>query len=111
SRRCCASSSTISASRSGVSETKVSRARSSCFQSRIFQSCNSVNRGHELEPGTAMRFENLASFESETVIATAALAGLFDPTSGDPSSFLHAIEQRIQGGDVEAELGFGSLLE
>src|SRR5262245_29046454 len=92
----CAGSMRLSASRP-------SRARISARQSGIAGSRDVRDGLYELPPTQSLCFESLSPVASDRVIATAPLPGLLDPPADDPPALFHAVEQRIQRGDVERE--------
>src|SRR5262249_47802392 len=71
--------------------------------SGIFDSCNPVDRANELAPGAALRGEDGGARRRETVVASPALAGLFDPPPLNPAAFLEAVEERIERGDAKRD--------
>src|SRR5216684_5504794 len=83
----------------------------SSFQSGMFCLRNPVDRLHKCLPTTALRGENLLALGRQAVIAPAALAALLHPSPLDPSAFLQAIEQWIEGGNIEANGAAGALLD
>src|SRR5829696_51397 len=102
SSRCWASSSTISASRAGVSLRPDNRLLTSSFQSGMFDSGNTINGFDKLLPTVTLRRQNLLAFGSETVIATSSLSCFLYPATLNPTSLLESIEQRVKRGDVES---------
>jgi hypothetical protein len=46
------------------------------------------------------------SFRSKTIVAAAALSGLFYPSAGNPATLLQAIKKRIKRSDVETQSAF-----
>src|SRR5574338_485232 len=119
SSRCCATSSTSSASSWGCSRAEAMRgrmsARQSCERSGISHPGDAVDGGDELLPAVALGLEGGAAVGGEAVEALAPLAGLLDPASDDPPALLHAVEERVEGRDVEdedaARSGLDELLE
>src|SRR6185369_2743557 len=103
SSRCWAISSTSSASSCGLSRSDASRARTAVRQSCIAFSGNSVDGGDELAPTRALGLERGTAGRGELVEAPAPLAGFLDPAADDPAAVLHAVEQRIERRDVEAQ--------
>jgi len=71
---------------------------------------NPVDRLHKCLPTTALRGQNLLALGRQAVIAPAALAALFHPSPLNPSAFLQALEQWIEGGNTEANGAAGALL-
>jgi hypothetical protein len=45
-------------------------------------------------------------FRSKTIVAAAAVSGLFYPSPGNPATFLQAIKKGIQRSDVETQSAF-----
>jgi hypothetical protein len=72
---------------------------------------DAVDRGDEALPALALSGQHLPSGGGEPVVAPAALALLLHPSAGDPAAALQAIEQRIEGSDLEDEVAVGSLLD
>src|SRR5690349_15652198 len=85
---CSATSSTISASRSGGQESREQRF-----------------------PAAALRREGLAARRSDPVETAAPQARLLDPPPLDQPTPLEAIQQRIERGHAEADLAVGALLD
>jgi hypothetical protein len=52
-------------------------------QSGIFCLRDAMDRGNEVQPGGALGLEHFPALRGEPVKAAAALAGLFDPATGD----------------------------
>src|SRR5262245_31924874 len=83
-----------------------SRARSSSVQSGregsgMVELQDAVNAGNELRPRPALLLEHLLALGGHAVVPPAALSGLLDPAPLDPAAVLEAIEQRIEGRDLE----------
>ena len=54
---------------------------------------------------------NLPALRRQVVVPAAALPCLLDPLPVDPAAPLHAIQHRVQGGDVEAQHAVGSIVD
>src|SRR5688572_10939266 len=130
SSRCCESSSTISLSRVGESCRDDKRERTSFAQralsdassfgvegpalsdallagvegSGMFISRHSPNGLHERGKCFLLQGKHAAPLSGDVVEAAAPLVGLFDPGALDPSTLLEAIEQGIEGINVECQL-------
>src|SRR5262249_958249 len=111
SSRCCESSSTISSSRAGSRRAFESAARTARFQSDTLGSGHAVDGGDEVVPDALPLLEDGTALGREAVVAAAALARLLDPAALDEAALLEAIEERVEGGDVEAEDAVGALLD
>jgi hypothetical protein len=74
----------------------------------MFPSRDAPHGLHEGGPRLSLLDKHAPPFSRDLVEPAAPLAGLFDPDPLDPSTLLEAIEQRIQGIDVERELTAGS---
>src|SRR2546422_64782 len=111
SSRCCDSSSTISLSRVGESRSDNNRVRTSLVQrveeSGMFASGHSPHGLHERRPGLLLLCQHAFPISRQLVEAAAPLVWLFDPGTLDPSALLEAVEQGIEGIDVECELTAG----
>jgi hypothetical protein len=70
----------------------------------MFFSRDQPDRLDERIPGFTLARQHAAPVGGKAIEASAALAGLFDPGPFDPAALLEAIEERIQGIDVEDEL-------
>src|SRR4051794_352427 len=100
---CWASSATISASRSGLTRSPPRRCPTNAFQSRMIEPRQSIQCIDELPPGTALLGERGATGRGEFVVAAAPFAGLLHPLALDQFLALHAIQQRVETGDVELQ--------
>src|SRR5690348_331189 len=113
--RCCATSSTSSASCSGRKPALATRARTSARQSYISHPRDSIDCRDERLPALALRLERRSAGRREAIESPPPLARFLDPSSDDPPALLHAIQQRIERGDVEGEHAlrsrFNELLE
>jgi hypothetical protein len=77
----------------------------------MFYSRDAADSGHEVFPTLLFRAEHPAPFRSEAVIPAAALLRLLDPLALDPALSFEAVEQGIQGGDMEAQGAAGADLD
>src|SRR5204863_6725246 len=102
SARCCESSSTISASRTGGSLSSANRALISTLKSGMFYPRDEADRFDELDPATALLRQRLLARWRKAVIASATLPCFFNPATADPVSFLQPIEQRVERSDIES---------
>src|SRR5512134_3032346 len=94
----------MSASRSGLKLSGASRARTSLCQSCMVGSRGDPAYGFdECLPCLDLRFEHSVTVGRELVEPASPLAGLLDPGSLDPTSFLEPIQERIQRIDVERQ--------
>src|SRR5262245_40985471 len=99
----------MSASRSGFKLSGASRARTSLCQScMVSSSGDPAHRLDERLPCLDLRGEHSVTVGGELVEPAAPLAGLFDPGSLDPPSFLEPIQQRVQRIDVERQQPAGA---
>src|SRR6185503_16680769 len=96
-----------SASRAGGRPSGASRARTSRFHSGIFLTRDPPHGFHELGPRLSRLREHAPALRRDLVEPAAPLAGLLDPGALDPPTFFEAIEQRIEGVDVELQLAAG----
>src|SRR6266567_2206772 len=94
--RCCASSSTRSASCAGVTFAAARRLRTSARQSGIARPGDVGDGFDELLPALPLHRENLPSLARDRVIPSPPLLGPLDPSSDNPAALLHAIEHRIE---------------
>ena len=76
----------------------------------MFDSCDAGDDGDEILPALLLGAERFAALRSQAVIAAAALIGLFHPAAGDPALLFEAVEQRVEGGNVEAQGAAGAEL-
>src|SRR5262249_38037903 len=109
SSRCCESSSTISSSRAGDRRSDESRRRTSRAQSSLdmVASRHAADSVDERGPRLPLLGEAAPPVGSHPVEAAAPRAGLLDPGALDPAALLEAIEQRVEGIDVERQLAEG----
>jgi hypothetical protein len=77
----------------------------------MLDSCDTGNDGDEIPPAFLFGAEGFAAPRGEAVIAAAALLGLFDPASGDPTFGFETVEERVERGDVELESAAGAELD
>jgi hypothetical protein len=77
----------------------------------MLDSCYTGNKGHEILPTFLFGAKGFAALGCEAVIAAAALLGFFDPASGDPTFLFEAVEERVEGSDVEFESAAGAELD
>ena len=103
SSRCCENSSTISFSRVGESRSDANRARTCSAQSGMFVSRDAPHSLDECGPRLPLLCKHTSPFSRDAVEAAAPIPWVFDPQTLDPST-LEAIEQGIEGIDVEREL-------
>src|SRR6266550_6434719 len=102
SSRCCESSSTISASRTGDNWSSARRALISPLKSSMLNPGDQVDSFHELTPAGALLRKHVFARGRQAIVAAPALTRLFNPAATDPVPFLKSIKQRIKGGDVES---------
>src|SRR5262249_28390275 len=100
--RCCESSSTISASRTGDNWSSDSRALISALKSGMLNPGDQVDGFDELTPAGALLRQHVFARGRQAIVATAPLTWLFDPTAPNPVPFLKSIKQRIKRSDVES---------
>src|SRR6516165_1618157 len=100
--RCCESSSTISASRVGVSWSSDRRTLISALKSGMLNPGDQVDGFDELTPPGPLLRQHVFPSGGQTVVAAPALAGFFNPAAPNPIPFLQPIKQRIKGSDVES---------
>src|SRR5688572_9214665 len=93
----------MSASRSGLKRSGTSRARTSLCQSCMLRSRDPAYGLDERLPCLDLLGEHAVTVGRELVEPAPPLAGLLDPGSLDPTSFLQPVEQRIQRIDVERQ--------
>src|SRR5262245_26918853 len=101
----------ISASRAGLRRRLASRARSCVVHgAELFDWSGMVHSGdkpHRIDeglPGVALARQHASAFGREAVETSAPLSRLFHPLALQPPALLEAIEQGIQGRDVELQL-------
>jgi hypothetical protein len=70
-----------------------------------------VDSLHKCLPAAALRSQNLLAGGCEAVITPASLAALFNPSALNPSALFEAIEQGIEGCDIEADSAAGALFD
>src|SRR5688572_20593880 len=104
SSRCCESSSTISCSRVGERRSDDKRGRTWPAQSGKFVSRHASYRLDECRPGLPLLGEEALSLRRQLVEPAAAFVGLLDPGALDPAALFEAIEQGVEGVDVELQL-------
>src|SRR5262245_31427223 len=109
SSRCCESSSTMSFSCDGDRRSEDKRGRTCRPQSRsgeesgMFAAGDSRHRLHECRPGLSLLRQDAPPFGRQLVETAAPFVRLLDPRPFDPAALLEAVEQRIQGIDVELQ--------
>src|SRR5690242_677873 len=103
SSRCCDSSSMISASRVGERETEERRARISGVQSGMLPSRDEAHGLDEAVPGLLLLREHTSAGGGQPVEPSPALPRLLHPGPLDPAALFEAVEQGIEGVDVEDE--------
>src|SRR5882762_626207 len=81
------------------------------FQSGMFGLRDLVNGVDELAPVVTLCGEHVPAFGGQAVEAAPALARLLDPLARDPPALLEAIEEGIEGGDLELEAAAGACLD
>src|ERR1017187_3786761 len=79
-------------------------------KSGIFQSGGLTKSNEERGPTCPLSGELLPAGRRQPVIAAAVLAGVFDPSSGDPPFSLHSIQNGIERGRLEAYGAAGTAL-
>src|SRR5688572_20744656 len=93
----------MSASRSGFKRSGASLARTSLCQSCMVGSRDPAHGLDERLPRLDLCAEHAATLGGDFVESAPPFAGLLDPGSLDPASFLEAIQQWIQRIDVERQ--------
>jgi hypothetical protein len=73
----------------------------------MFASRDTPHSFHECGPRLLLLRKDTSPFSRHAVEASAPLAWLFDPGALDPSTLFEAIEQGIEGIDVERKLATG----
>src|SRR5262245_45041885 len=111
SSRCCESSTTISASRAGERRSDDKRGRTCCAQSGMFASRDAPYGFHECSPRFLLLSKHAPPFGGDLVEAAAPLVGLLHPGALDPSALLQAIQQGVEGIDVELQLAAGTRVD
>src|SRR5262249_21279936 len=102
SSRCCDSSSTISASRSGDNWSSARRDLISALKSGMLNPGDQIDGFDKLAPAGALLRQHVFAGGRQTIIAAPALPWLFDPAATDPVPSLEAIKQWVKGSDVES---------
>src|SRR3954467_13969593 len=100
---CCEISSTAAASRAGSRDIPPMRRRTCSLHSCMLRLRDSMHRLDERGPGAAANAQRLPARRREAVVAAPALRGLLDPAPLEQALCLQAIEQRIEGRDVEPQ--------
>src|SRR6266576_3679885 len=100
--RCCESSSTISASRTGVNWSSARRSLISTLKSGMLNPGDQVDSFDELTPAGALLRQHVFARGRQAIVAAPALTRLFNPAATDPVPFLKSIKQRIKGSDIES---------
>src|SRR5687768_12529525 len=77
----------------------------------MFASRDAADGLDECLPRLQLLGEHAATLGGDLVEASAPFVGLFDPGAPDPATLLQAIEQWIQGIDVERQLSVGSRVD
>src|SRR6187549_286928 len=77
----------------------------------MFHPRDAGDRLHEVPPVVALRREHLPSLPGEPVETPPAGARLLDPPALEPAALLEAVEERVEGSDVEAEAALGAVLD
>src|SRR5215831_14880205 len=111
SSRCCESSSTISASRAGERRSVDSRGRTCWVQSGMFVSRDALHSFHECRPRLALLGKHAPSFSRDPIEPPPPLLRFLDPRALDPSALLQAIEQRVEGINVECQMAAGARVD
>src|SRR5215204_2142756 len=101
----------ISRSRAALSRSETSRASSSGFHSGMICSRDSGDRFDELAPVIALCGQHAPAVGRDAVEAPPALARFLHPPARDPAALLEAIEQRIQGCDLEVQPAVRALVD
>src|SRR6476620_1437331 len=101
SSKCCESSSTISASRTGDNRNSANRALISTLKSGMLNSGDQVDRFDELAPAGALLQQHIFARGRQAIVAAPALTCLFNPAAPNPVPFLQSIKQRVKGSDVK----------
>src|SRR5215475_11577733 len=96
SSRCCASSSTISASRAGERRNDVRRGRTCRDQSGMFASGYTPHRLDECFPCLLLLSQHAAPFRGDLVETAAALLCLLDPGALDPPALFETVQQGVE---------------
>src|SRR6267378_2214960 len=100
--RCCESSSTISASRTGDNWSSARRALISTLKSGMLNSSDEVDRLDELTPASALLRQHVFARGRQAIVAAPPLPRLFNPAATNPVPFFQSIKQRIKGSDIES---------
>src|SRR5579864_3360572 len=100
----------MSASRAGPSFSEASLRRISGFHSGIFSLCDPVDRVDKYLPASQLGGQNFSTLRSHAVIASSALAALFNPAALNPTALFHAIKQWVERGHIEVHRASRPLL-
>src|SRR5437763_8940053 len=103
SSRCCESSSTISASRTGDKPSSARRDLMSILKSGMLNPGDQVDGFNKRPPAAALLRQYVFARGGQTIIATATLARSFDPATTNPGPLLKPIKQRIKGSDIKSD--------
>src|SRR5688572_26626173 len=104
SSRCCDSSWTISCSRAGERRSVDSRGRRCSAHSGMFVSGYASHRLDEGGKGLPLLRQDALALGRQLVEPAAAFVGLLDPGALDPFALFEAVEQGVEGVDVELQL-------
>src|SRR5829696_8520112 len=72
---------------------------------------DTLKGGDQLLPAGPLVAQNSAAGGGELVVPATPLAGLLDPFPLDPAPALHAIEHRVERGDVKSEDAAGAIVD
>src|ERR1039457_3287271 len=100
---CCASSSTISASRVGSTSSCAIAAVIAPDQSGMFELRDPSHRVDEGAPRSAALLKTLPAGRCDPVVAAPPLSGLLDPAALEESAPFEAVEQRIERRNVQTK--------
>src|SRR5580692_11051489 len=93
----------MDSSRAGSIGWSASRLRISCFQLGICHPHDTAHRLYKSLPVAPLPCQNLATFSSEAVIASAPLIRLFNPPTLHQLPLLKPVEKRVERSDMEAQ--------
>src|SRR5712692_6064657 len=74
----------------------------------MFRPRDVVHGAHEVAPDAELLLEHFSAVHGQPVITPPALAGLLHPAAVDEAALFEAVEQGIEGSDVEAQDAAGA---
>src|SRR5262245_49783341 len=101
----------MSASRAGSRESVERYGRRYAFQSGMIAPRDEPHGVDEGLPRLSLPGEHATTFRRQLIEAAPALAGLLDPLALEPSALLEAVEEWIQGREVEFQLSGRACLD